>query len=128
MKIRNGFVSNSSSSSFIVAIKKGDVCPTCHRADMKFLDRFNRNRDDYESSRIMAEEVEEIVDALKSNYGSDVEAVVGELGLFRGILKTYCDNGYDVAYIRISYHDDGLNNEFESLKSSKRLVVLKDMN
>ena len=128
MKIRNGFVSNSSSSSFVVAVKKNEVCPTCHRSDGSFLIRFSKDVDDYESSRVMAEEVEEIVESLKDNYGNDFETVVGPEGLLRSILKSYVENGFNVAYIRISYHDDGLNQEFQSLKDSKRLVVLHDMN
>jgi hypothetical protein len=128
MKQRTGFVSNSSSSSFVVAIKKNDVCPTCHRADDSFLTRFSRDTDDYESSRVMADKPEEIVESLKGNYGSDFEEVMGEEGLFRDILKTYIDNGYEIAYIRLSYYDTGLNNKFQSLRDSKRLVVLKDMN
>lgn len=33
MKFRNGFVSNSSSTSFIVAYKKYEKCPTCGKHD-----------------------------------------------------------------------------------------------
>jgi hypothetical protein len=126
MKIRNGFVSNSSSSSFIVAIKKNEVCPTCHRTDDSFLNRFPGDADDYESSRVLAYEVDEILDMLKRNYGNDFEQVIGKVGV--DIIKTYCDDGYIVAYIRICYHDDALNNEFDSLRKSKRLIVLHDMN
>ena len=53
MKIRNGFVSNSSSSSFVVAIKKndGEVCPHCGRGTPNLL-------------KIIEE---------KSNYGGETE-------------------------------------------------------
>lgn len=40
MKIRNGFVSNSSSSSFVIAIKnenKEGCCPTCKRPYTSYL-------------------------------------------------------------------------------------------
>ena len=33
MKVRNGFVSNSSSSSFVVAYKESEKCPYCGRSD-----------------------------------------------------------------------------------------------
>ena len=49
MKIRNGFVSNSSSSSFVVAYKSGDPCPHCGRKDIdmvEFFDRMDRTYSD----------------------------------------------------------------------------------
>jgi hypothetical protein len=38
MKIRNGFVSNSSSSSFIVALSESEPCRYCGRHDTNILD------------------------------------------------------------------------------------------
>jgi hypothetical protein len=38
MKIRNGFVSNSSSSSFIVALNPKEKCPHCGRSSQNILD------------------------------------------------------------------------------------------
>ncbi|KKN31038.1 hypothetical protein LCGC14_0827880 [marine sediment metagenome] len=38
MKRRNGFVSNSSSSNFIIATRRIEPCPVCNRTDMDFLE------------------------------------------------------------------------------------------
>ncbi len=38
MKIRNGFVSNSSSTSFIVALNNSVPCPHCGRCDKSIID------------------------------------------------------------------------------------------
>jgi hypothetical protein len=46
VKVRNNFVSNSSSSSFIVAAKK-EVCPCCGKSDAAAIDMFNP-RDTYD--------------------------------------------------------------------------------
>ena len=43
MKIRNGFVSNSSSTSFIVALNPKDKCPHCGRSSMDIMDLIERN-------------------------------------------------------------------------------------
>lgn len=44
MKVRNGFVSNSSSSSFILLVGKAKECPTCNiKWDiLNLIDRFSR--------------------------------------------------------------------------------------
>jgi hypothetical protein len=71
MKIRTGFVSNSSSSSFIIAGKKGKKCPYCHREDDKisecieYLESFSRRGT---STEIDAHGKEEIISYIKENY------------------------------------------------------------
>ena len=54
MKTRNGFVSNSSTSSFLIAIKKPEVCPHCGCTPIDFLKTLqisdNKNNKDYEFS------------------------------------------------------------------------------
>jgi N-methylhydantoinase B/oxoprolinase/acetone carboxylase alpha subunit len=45
VKIRNGFVSNSSSSSFVIALCSKDVCPTCGRGSHDLLSMAERDGD-----------------------------------------------------------------------------------
>ena len=76
MKIRTGFVSNSSSSSFIIAGNKGEKCPCCHREDSKisecieYLESFSHRGSETE---IDAHGKEEIITYIKENYGSFYE-------------------------------------------------------
>ena len=42
MKTRNGFVSNSSSSSFVIAVKRNDRCVHCGRKDPDFIDEVEK--------------------------------------------------------------------------------------
>jgi hypothetical protein len=46
MKIRNGFVSNSSSSSYIIKIADSEPCPTCGRCNPNIVDHI-QNRTYY---------------------------------------------------------------------------------
>lgn len=54
MKIRIGFVSNSSSSSYIAAVKVGEKCPHCGRSDINLLDLIERIDGEYEETRLRA--------------------------------------------------------------------------
>lgn len=51
MKTRNGFVSNSSSCSYIIKINNSEACPTCGRRTPNIVDHIrNRNSWDDETS------------------------------------------------------------------------------
>jgi hypothetical protein len=45
MKTRNGFVSNSSSSSFIIAYKNVPICSCCNQSPVNFIDIVSINKD-----------------------------------------------------------------------------------
>jgi hypothetical protein len=69
MKIRNGFVSNSSSSSFIVAVK--DEKHTKIKITLEVdLAKYCRS---YSSSKNIFKTVEELKAFFNSNYGCDVD-------------------------------------------------------
>ena len=84
MKIRQGFVSNSSSSSFIIAIKKkSSKCPRCghkYPGGNEFFDllknTMNRSGDSYIS---LIEDSEEVLKRIKSPFGYDDEEDIDEI-------------------------------------------------
>jgi hypothetical protein len=47
MKTRNGFVSNSSSTSFVIAYKNGEPCPHCGRSDPDWADFFKEKSETF---------------------------------------------------------------------------------
>lgn len=52
MKIRNGFVSNSSSSSFIVALNPKEKCPHCGRSSPNMIDLIEKNTSNHDETEM----------------------------------------------------------------------------
>lgn len=67
MKIRNGFVSNSSSSSFIIDIKDTSPCPTCGRKGITLETIREMVDKDYDGS-IYAVGVEDVLAHVKRSW------------------------------------------------------------
>jgi len=132
MKTRIGFVSNSSSASFVVALKTEEKpCAHCGRSDPNFLD---------------------IVEAIGARFGGDSECTQlherGSENLRRYVERQINEDewrddtekkqwkeiveftekaekkGYTVARIEISYHDEVTNKMFRDLEERKILIPL----
>jgi hypothetical protein len=129
MKYRSGFVSNSSSASFIVAVKKLDACPTCHRSDENFLDLVetigNNSGETYETTKlrcrgsaaIWSEKEEDIIP-----YCGDGEK--NRLLAMKERMQEAEAKGYEVGEVEISYGDKTTDNIMRGLKERKALVVM----
>ena len=129
MKIRSGFVSNSSSASFIVAVKKTDPCPTCHRSDENFLDLVetigNNSGETYETTKlncrgsaaIWSKKEEDIIP-----YCGDEEK--NRLLVIKDKLQEAEAKGYEVGEVEISYGDSSTENIMRGLKERNALVVM----
>lgn len=139
MKIRNGFVSNSSSSSFIVAVKTtGEVCKCCGRKDFNFFDRIQQAEFQNDENSVKAlNQPEKIVEEYFDGYTWYDDTNPQELikknqekaDLLAQLLYYSSEEPeWDVALIQICYHDEVLNDEFEVLKKAGKLVIIKDLN
>ena len=129
MKTRSGFVSNSSSSSFIVAVKKQEPCPHCKRTDVNFLDIIDTigkgQSDSYEATQLHARGAMEVYTQITTMLDSWTDAK--EKKEWASRLGKWIDaeeKGYEIGYFEMSYHDDSTSTLLDSLKWSGTVKVL----
>jgi len=133
MKIRNGFVSNSSSSSFVIAYKKDYVdnnckCPTCGSSInvIKLIKSLECNNGD---TRIDAQGIDEVMehhvdfDAMGKNFGYPTDKVYDD-NLRKAImafLEGKNKDEYEITEVSISYCDYDVK---ETLLSDKNITII----
>jgi len=121
MKQRNGFVSNSSSSSFVIAIKKdGEACPHCGRSDPSILDAINQQENYSDETCVDGmgiDAVLEFADQL-SEYGenTETERIKKEVAKY--------DDEWELAIISISYHDPLIKIMLQNAEKAGTIKVL----
>lgn len=107
MKIRLGFVSNSSSSSFIIAFKKPSEkpCPTCGHKDVSIVDLINTTNDG--ESEVGGIGYKEVLRYMNESYWGD--STQNEFLNVRKEMLKLKKEGYDFAELAVSYHNETLN-------------------
>ena len=132
MKIRDGFVSNSSSSSYIIAFKKErQTCPHCGRIDPDVETMFETNLDyNEEKPVIFSCGFEEVFNDMKNWFDIGNEqypCVPKQFARFWKICFLMDDlaaEGFKVAHISIPYRD---GHTFDILKSASNARIVFDL-
>ena len=125
MKTRIGFVSNSSSTSFIVAVRnEPEKCAHCGRSDPDLLELIDQRCGyscDNEVDSTDFESIKEEVNRQWSEY-NEKEKILKEV-------KEYSEKeGWQIASISISYHDEFLKEIVENMKAAGNLIEFYKVN
>ena len=127
MKYRSGFVSNSSSASFIIAVKSVAFCHQCKRSDPNFIDFVEDNSgEDYETTKMYARGSKDVVNWTKNNVGYEGNKPEDNLEwdeVFKKVLEAEKEDK-QVACISIAYHDEVTDLEFSRMKRRGLVEVL----
>ena len=127
MKSRKGFVSNSSSTSFLIAVNKDKQVQLgiLDLRDFDFLEYLRYlNREDCEDTKILAESLHESISHLKKEYGYqdgediflDIEKVIRK--------KKLAQEKYDFAFIEVDYHDPFTYRLYDALLTKGKIVEI----
>jgi len=124
MKIRNGFVSNSSSSSFVVAIKKddGEACPHCGRSAPNILKMLEQKECYGGETELEGVGIDAVLVYADEIYGDD-DYYKDEADTIREKAAKY-GNDWELAVFSVDYHDEVMSQMIEDGISSGSIEII----
>jgi hypothetical protein len=124
MKTRHGFVSNSSSSSYIIAIKGVFTpCPTCGRSGGDFLKSIESEENYNDNNKVCGVGAEHVIWELSND-----EWMTSDPKLIKNVEEYLGNKDWTVARIRLSYHNEKLKNELNRLIDEGNVRIIKNEN
>jgi len=126
MKYRQGYVSNSSSSSFIVAydsINIGKACETCGHVNRDFSDIIRQ------SSSCETEIERESIYKIKENVKNNFFCYENDDSLQKEIydkIDEYDKKGWDIIDFSLDYEDQYIKEEMKALLDKGKLIEIYD--
>lgn len=129
MKIRNNFVSNSSSCSFILAFKCNEKCKHCGRGDPDLADFLRSRSNNYcysDDTELYAEGFENVLEYVRndlSEYVSDREDFISDIEKQIGeVMAEHSD--WNFIACSVSYHDEITNDMIREKSENGSLIKI----
>jgi hypothetical protein len=117
MKIRNGFVSNSSSTSFVIAYKECDPCKHCGRSDLNIIDLIKNSDDGNGDTSVDASGYKNVINDIDWLDSDDYDNICIEMDKLKS-------EGYEFARISISHSDYTLESILHNQEKAGSLKIL----
>jgi len=130
MKIRNGFVSNSSSSSYIIKVAKKHECPKCgiNVAELILnLIEKSFSSEMFDVKDFLHDTKEEALYYIHPNNSKNEIISAYECMLSNKKIKDLIDSGEELHYFSISYTDSVIGKLFDSAIKNHIIEVIEDL-
>jgi hypothetical protein len=123
MKIREKFVSNSSSTSFIIAFKDSQPCSHCGRKDPNIIKLIEATEVYSDSNRVEAMGIDDVKKFIDNYFDKEYK---GTAEIIKSVDNYKFKKDWGLAAIRISNHNDEIRAIIDNGISSGNIVCLHD--
>jgi hypothetical protein len=123
MKIRENFVSNSSSTSFIIAFKDPKPCHHCGRKDPNIIKLIEEAEVYSDSNRIEAIGIDDVKKFIDNYFDKEYK---GTTEILKSVDNYKSKEDWELAAIRISNHNEEIRAIIDNGITSGSLVCLHD--